>query len=111
WTENDFRRRKAAPGYLEHRRIEDVVVGMNRPGLDTCVIAAGVPYGRGEGVLAPLFQRAWQYPSMPLELPCHFGEETRALPALVHVADLCGMVTAIIGTGSSPKRYMLCLED
>lgn len=58
-SEDNYKRRKPLPRLADLKTAETALMRMQRPGLKTFVVGAGVLYGNGEYLLHPLFKSAW----------------------------------------------------
>ncbi|XP_060037002.1 adenylate kinase 7 [Erinaceus europaeus] len=107
FTEEDYRRRRHHPNFLDHINAEKIVLklGKNVKKFTTYVVAAGIQYGMEEGVLHTFFKMAWlgELPALPV-----FGNGTNVIPA-IHVMDLAGVVQNIID--HVPKLHYLVAVD
>ncbi|KAK2492365.1 hypothetical protein MC885_005349 [Smutsia gigantea] len=107
FTEEDYRRRKHHPNFLDHINAEKMVLkfGKNAKKFSTYVVAAGLQYGVEEGFLHTFFKTAWlgEAPALPV-----FGDGTNVIPA-IHVLDLAGVIQNIID--HVPKRHYLVAVD
>ncbi|ERE73390.1 adenylate kinase 7-like isoform 1 [Cricetulus griseus] len=93
FTEEDYRRRKHHPNFLDHINAEKIVLksGKNAKKFATYVLATGLQYGLEGGILHAFFKMAWlgEMPALPV-----FGDGTNVIPA-IHVLDLAGRKTAL----------------
>ena len=104
----EFMKRKAPEEFKSWKGCETLAisVGMNKPGLDVYVLAAGVVYGNGESVLEFLFKAAWL--ESPKALPV-VGDGTNFVPA-VHVRDLARAVKHVVLTKPA-KKYLFVVDS
>ncbi|XP_016015363.2 adenylate kinase 7 [Rousettus aegyptiacus] len=107
FTEEDYRRRKHHPNFLDHINAEKMVLklGKNVKKLVTYVVAAGLQYGMEGGILHSFFKLAWlgDVPALPV-----FGDGMNIIPA-IHVLDLAGVIQNIID--HMPKHHYLVAVD
>ncbi|XP_065762387.1 adenylate kinase 7 isoform X5 [Muntiacus reevesi] len=107
FTEEDYRRRKQHPNFLDHINAEKMVLkfGKNVRKFTTYVVAAGLQYGMEGGILHAFFKLAWlgEVPALPV-----FGDGTNVIPA-IHVLDLAGVIQNIID--HVPKLHYLVAVD
>ncbi|XP_044087175.1 adenylate kinase 7 [Neovison vison] len=107
FTEEDYRRRKHHPNFLDHINAEKMVLkfGKNTKKFTTYVVAAGLQYGGEGGILHYFFKIAWlgEVPALPV-----FGDGTNVIPA-IHVLDLAGVIQNIID--HVPKLHYLVAVD
>ncbi|XP_029808273.1 adenylate kinase 7 isoform X2 [Suricata suricatta] len=108
FTEEDYRRRKHHPNFLDHINAEKMVLkfGKNAKKFATYVVAAGLQYGAEGGILHHFFKMAWagEVPALPV-----FGDGTNVIPA-IHVLDLAGVIQNIID--HVPKlRYLVTVDE
>ncbi|XP_055274472.1 adenylate kinase 7 isoform X3 [Moschus berezovskii] len=107
FTEEDYRRRKQHPNFLNHINAEKMVLkfGKNVRKFATYVVAAGLQYGMEGGILHAFFKLAWlgEVPALPV-----FGDGTNVIPA-IHVLDLAGVIQNIID--HVPKLHYLVAVD
>ncbi|EPY81594.1 adenylate kinase 7 [Camelus ferus] len=107
FTEEDYRRRKHHPNFLDHINAEKMVLkcGKNVKKFATYVVAAGLQYGMEGGILHTFFKMAWlgEVPALPV-----FGDGTNVVPA-IHVLDLAGVIQNIID--HVPKLHYLVAVD
>ncbi|XP_022431564.1 adenylate kinase 7 isoform X4 [Delphinapterus leucas] len=108
FTEEDYRRRKHHPNFLDHINAEKMVLkfGKKVRKFATYVVAAGLQYGMEGGILHAFFKLAWsgEVPALPV-----FGDGTNVIPA-IHVLDLAGVIQNIID--HVPKfRYLVAVDE
>ncbi|EHB04110.1 Putative adenylate kinase 7 [Heterocephalus glaber] len=108
FTEEDYRRRKNHPNFLDHINAEKTVLkfGKNTKMFATYVVAAGLQYGMEGGILHTFFKLAWlgDIPELPV-----FGDGTNVIPT-IHVLDLAGVIQNIID--HVPKhRYLVAVDE
>lgn len=100
-TEEEFKRRRAHNNFRGHIAAEKLVLKCGRKTnnkLHTYVIAAGLPYGNGEGVFHALFKAAWH--ADPAALPLFATGEGEAagtnIVPTIHVKDLAGCILNVL---------------
>uniref|UniRef100_A0A8C5WAH7 Adenylate kinase 7 n=1 Tax=Microcebus murinus TaxID=30608 RepID=A0A8C5WAH7_MICMU len=107
FTEEDYRRRKPHPNFMDHINAEKMVLkfGKNAKKIITYVVAAGLQYGAEGGILHTFFKMAWlgDMPALPV-----FGDGTNVIPA-IHVHDLAGVIQNVID--HVPKIHYLVGVD
>ncbi|XP_059542041.1 adenylate kinase 7 isoform X1 [Myotis daubentonii] len=108
FTEEDYRRRKHHPNFLDHINAEKMVLkfGKNVKKFATYVVATGLQYGVEGGILHFFFKLAWlgEVPALPV-----FGDGTNVIPA-IHVLDLAGVIQNVID--HVPKvHYLVAVDD
>uniref|UniRef100_A0A8C9AJT7 Adenylate kinase 7 n=1 Tax=Prolemur simus TaxID=1328070 RepID=A0A8C9AJT7_PROSS len=107
FTEEDYRRRKPHPNFLDHINAEKMVLkfGKNAKKFTTYVVAAGIQYGAEGGILHNFFKMAWlgEMPALPV-----FGDGTNVIPG-IHVLDLAGVIQNVID--HTPKVHYLVAVD
>nr|XP_034344407.1 adenylate kinase 7 isoform X2 [Arvicanthis niloticus] len=107
FTEEDYRRRKHHPNFLDHINAEKIVLkfGKNAKKFATYVVASGLQYGAEGGILHTFFKMAWlgEIPALPV-----FGDGTNCIPA-IHVVDLAGVIQNVID--HVPKLHYLVAVD
>ncbi|XP_045417142.1 adenylate kinase 7 isoform X2 [Lemur catta] len=107
FTEEDYRRRKPHPNFLDHINAEKKVLkfGKNAKKFAIYVVAAGIQYGAEGGILHNFFKMAWlgEMPALPV-----FGDGTNVIPG-IHVLDLAGVIQNVID--HTPKVHYLVAVD
>ncbi|XP_023061119.1 adenylate kinase 7 isoform X5 [Piliocolobus tephrosceles] len=107
FTEEDYRRRKSHPNFLDHINAEKMVLKFGRKNrkFATYVVAAGLQYGAEGGMLHTFFKMAWlgEIPALPV-----FGDGTNVIPT-IHVLDLAGVIQNVID--HTPKPHYLVAVD
>ncbi|KFO21337.1 adenylate kinase 7 isoform X1 [Fukomys damarensis] len=108
FTEEDYRRRKNHPNFLDHITAEKTVLkfGKNTKMFATYVVAAGLQYGMEGGILHTFFKLAWlgDIPELPV-----FGDGTNVIPT-IHVLDLAGVIQNIIDQVPKP-HYLVAVDE
>ncbi|KAM9071015.1 adenylate kinase 7 isoform X1 [Sarcophilus harrisii] len=108
FSEEDYRRRKPHPNFLDHINAEKLVLktGKNNKKFSTYVVASGLIYGAEEGILHLFFKMAWLGETTTLPV---FGEGTNIIPA-IHVLDLAGILQNIVD--HMPKvHYLIAMDE
>ncbi|ELK01190.1 Putative adenylate kinase 7 [Pteropus alecto] len=135
FTEEDYRRRKHHPNFLDHINAEKMVLKLGKnvlaqvlvqpekrkalylgpqqslptkasiKKLVTYVVAAGLQYGMEGGILHSFFKLAWLGDVPALPV---FGDGMNIIPA-IHVLDLAGVIQNIID--HMPKHHYLVAVD
>ncbi|XP_028919117.1 adenylate kinase 7 isoform X1 [Ornithorhynchus anatinus] len=109
FTEEDYRRRKAHPNFIDHLNAEKTVIKLgktNKQKFSTYVVAAGLTYGAEGGILHSYFKNAWlgEIPALPI-----FGEGTNIIPT-IHILDLAGVLQNI--ADHRPRtHYLIAVDD
>ncbi|XP_040598467.1 adenylate kinase 7 isoform X1 [Mesocricetus auratus] len=107
FTEEDYRRRKHHPNFLDHINAEKIVLkfGKNGKKFATYVVATGIQYGVEGGILHAFFKMAWlgEIPALPV-----FGDGSNVVPT-IHVLDLAGVIQNVID--HVPKLHYLVAVD
>ncbi|XP_050010784.1 adenylate kinase 7 isoform X1 [Alexandromys fortis] len=107
FTEEDYRRRKHHPNFLDHINAEKIVLKLGKAGkkFSTYVVATGLQYGVEGGILHAFFKMAWlgDIPALPV-----FGDGSNVIPA-IHVLDLAGVIQNVID--HLPKLHYLVAVD
>nr|XP_020862979.1 adenylate kinase 7 isoform X2 [Phascolarctos cinereus] len=108
FSEEDYRRRKPHPNFLDHINAEKLVLktGKNNKKFATYVVASGLIYGAEEGILHLFFKMAWLGETLTLPV---FGDGTNIIPA-IHVLDLAGVLQNI--ADHVPKvHYLIAMDE
>ncbi|KAM5339532.1 adenylate kinase 7 [Glossophaga mutica] len=108
FTEEDYRRRKHHPHFLDHINAEKMVLkfGKTAKKFATYVVAAGLQYGVEGGILHFFLKLAWlgEIPALPV-----FGDGSNVIPT-IHVLDLAGVIQNLID--HMPKsRYLVAVDE
>ncbi|XP_030658745.1 adenylate kinase 7 isoform X5 [Nomascus leucogenys] len=108
FTEEDYRRRKSHPNFLDHINAEKMVLKFGRKArkFATYVVAAGLQYGAEGGMLHTFFKMAWlgEIPALPV-----FGDGTNVIPT-IHVLDLAGVIENVIDHAPKP-HYLVAVDE
>uniref|UniRef100_A0A8C6Z562 Adenylate kinase 7 n=1 Tax=Nothoprocta perdicaria TaxID=30464 RepID=A0A8C6Z562_NOTPE len=106
FTDEDYRRRKSHPNFTDHINAEKLVLklGKNQK-FTTYVVASGLQYGAGEGILHYFFKMAWlsEAPAIPV-----FGNGNNFIPT-IHVVDLAAILQNI--ADHKPKTHYIVAVD
>ncbi|XP_063188884.1 adenylate kinase 7 isoform X2 [Chroicocephalus ridibundus] len=108
FTDEDYRRRKAHPDFIDHINAEKLILKLgktNKHKFSTYVVASGHQYGAGEGLLHYFFKIGWlsETPALPV-----FGDGNNFIPT-IHVVDLAAVVQNI--ADHRPRsRYILAVD-
>ncbi|XP_054053500.1 adenylate kinase 7 [Rissa tridactyla] len=108
FTDEDYRRRKAHPDFIDHINAEKLILKLgktNKHKFSTYVVASGHQYGAGEGLLHYFFKIGWlsETPAVPV-----FGDGNNFIPT-IHVVDLAAVVQNI--ADHRPRsRYILAVD-
>ncbi|XP_009320828.1 PREDICTED: adenylate kinase 7 [Pygoscelis adeliae] len=94
FTDEDYRRRKSHPNFMDHINAEKLILKLgktNKHKFSTYVVASGLQYGAGEGVLHYFFKIGWlsETPTIPV-----FGDGNNFIPT-IHVLDLAAVLQNI----------------
>ncbi|XP_074854819.1 adenylate kinase 7 isoform X2 [Carettochelys insculpta] len=108
FTEEDYRRRKSHPNFMEHINAEKVIIKLgknNKKKFSTYVVASGLQYGAEEGIFHYFFKTAWlgEIPALPV-----FGEGTNFLPT-IHIVDLAAVLQNI--ADHRPRTHYIVAVD
>ncbi|XP_006839574.1 PREDICTED: adenylate kinase 7 [Chrysochloris asiatica] len=107
FTEEDYRRRKHHPNFVDHINAEKMVLkfGKNMKKFATYVVVAGLQYGMEGGILHTYFKTAWlgEVPALSV-----YGDGSNIIPA-IHVLDLAGVIQNVID--HVPKVHYLVAVD
>ena len=108
FTEDQYNRRIPHVKYLTWRESEKLVAASCSDRLKTFVVFAGLPYGRGEELLHPLFKQAWSLAAEGLPI---YGSGRQVVP-MIHVSDLVTFSIKLFTAAELPElRYMFCTDD
>ncbi|NWX96505.1 KAD7 kinase, partial [Nothoprocta ornata] len=108
FTDEDYRRRKSHPNFTDHINAEKLVLKLgknNKQKFTTYVVASGLQYGAGEGILHYFFKMAWlsEAPAIPV-----FGNGNNFIPT-IHVVDLAAILQNI--ADHKPKTHYIVAVD
>ncbi|KAJ7345156.1 hypothetical protein JRQ81_001106 [Phrynocephalus forsythii] len=108
FTEEDYRRRKPHPSFMEHINAEKTIIKLgknNKSKFTTYVVASGVQYGVEERLLHYFFKLSWlgETPA----IPC-FGDGRNFVPA-IHIVDLAAVLQNV--ADHRPRNHYLLAVD
>ncbi|XP_077676571.1 adenylate kinase 7 isoform X4 [Eretmochelys imbricata] len=108
FTEEDYRRRKPHPNFMDHVNAEKVIIKLgktNKNKFSTYVVASGLQYGAEEGIFHYFFKTAWlgETPAIPV-----FGDGNNFLPT-IHVVDLAAVLQNI--ADHRPRTHYIVAVD
>ncbi|XP_063998071.1 adenylate kinase 7 isoform X2 [Pogoniulus pusillus] len=108
FTDEDYRKRKAHPNFVDHINAEKLVLKLgktNKHKFSTYIVASGHQYGAEEGVLHYFFKTGWlsEAPTLPV-----FGDGNNFIPT-IHVVDLAAVVQNI--ADRRPKSHYVLAVD
>ncbi|KAM9148287.1 adenylate kinase 7 [Pangshura tecta] len=108
FTEEDYRRRKPHPNFMDHINAEKVIIKLgktNKNKFSTYVVASGLQYGAEEGIFHCFFKTAWlgETPAIPV-----FGDGSNFLPT-IHVVDLAAVLQNI--ADHRPRTHYIVAVD
>ncbi|NXW23412.1 KAD7 kinase, partial [Circaetus pectoralis] len=108
FTDEDYRRRKSHPNFMEHINAEKLILKLgktNKHKFSTYVVASGHQYGAGEGVLHYFFKIGWlsETPTIPV-----FGDGNNFIPT-IHVLDLAAVLQNI--ADHRPRSHYILAVD
>ncbi|NXX86178.1 KAD7 kinase, partial [Urocolius indicus] len=108
FTEEDYRRRKSHPNFVDHINAEKLILKLGRTNkrkFVTYVVASGHPYGAGEGVFHYFFKVSWlsEAPAIPV-----FGDGNNFIPT-IHVLDLAAVLQNVAEQRPS-SHYILAVD-
>ncbi|KAK2541207.1 hypothetical protein Q9233_000853 [Columba guinea] len=109
FTDEDFRKRKAHPNFVDHINAEKLILKLgktNKRKFLTYIVASGHQYGAEEGVLHYFFKIGWlsETPAIPV-----FGDGNNFIPT-IHVLDLAAVLQNI--ADHRPRsHYILAVDE
>ncbi|NXT54249.1 KAD7 kinase, partial [Pluvianellus socialis] len=108
FTDEDYRRRKSHPNFIDHINAEKLVLKLgktNKHKFSTYVVASGHQYGAGEGLLHYFFKIGWlsETPAIPV-----FGDGNNFIPT-IHVLDLAAVLQNI--ADHRPRSHYILAVD
>ncbi|NXY77503.1 KAD7 kinase, partial [Glareola pratincola] len=108
FTDEDYRRRKAHPDFMDHINAEKLILKLgktNKHKFSTYVVASGHQYGAGEGLLHYFFKIGWlsETPAIPV-----FGDGNNFIPT-IHVVDLAAVLQNI--ADHRPRSHYILAVD
>ncbi|NXA37059.1 KAD7 kinase, partial [Eudromia elegans] len=109
FTDEDYRKRKPHPNFTDHINAEKLVLRLgknNKQKFTTYVVASGLQYGAGEGILHYFFKLAWlsESPAIPV-----FGNGNNFIPT-IHVLDLAAILQNI-ADHKTKTRYIIAIDE
>ncbi|XP_065611752.1 adenylate kinase 7 [Cyrtonyx montezumae] len=109
FTEEDYRRRKSHPNFVDHLNAEKLVLKLgkiNKHVFSTYVVASGLQYGAGEGVLHYFFKIGWLSEATAIPV---FGHGNNYIPT-IHVHDLAAVLQNV--ADHRPRfHYILAVDE
>ncbi|XP_042721852.1 adenylate kinase 7 [Lagopus leucura] len=109
FTEEDYRKRKPHPNFMDHINAEKLVLKLgknNKQAFSTYVVASGIQYGAEEGVLHYFFKIGWLSETNAIPV---FGNGNNYIPT-IHVHDLAGVLQNI--ADHRPRfHYILAVDE
>ncbi|NXX93878.1 KAD7 kinase, partial [Centropus bengalensis] len=107
-TDEDYRRRKPHPNFMDHINAEKLILKLGRTDkkkFSAYVVASGHQYGAGEGIFHYFFKMGWlsEAPAIPV-----FEEGNNFIPT-IHVLDLAAVLQNI--ADQRPKSYYILAVD
>ncbi|XP_050566885.1 adenylate kinase 7 isoform X5 [Cygnus atratus] len=109
FTEEDYRRRKSHPNFMDHINAEKLILKLgktNKHIFSTYVVASGLQYGAGEGVLHYFFKIGWLSEATAIPV---FGHGNNFIPT-IHVLDLAAVLQNV--ADHRPRfHYILAVDE
>ncbi|NXH09351.1 KAD7 kinase, partial [Bucco capensis] len=108
FTDEDYRRRKSHPNFMDHINAEKLVIKLgktNKSKFSTYVVASGHQYGAGEGVLHYFFKIGWLSDTSAIPV---FGDGNNFIPT-IHVVDLAAVLQNI--ADHRPRSHYILAVD
>ncbi|KAJ6661827.1 hypothetical protein lerEdw1_012998, partial [Lerista edwardsae] len=108
FTEEDYRRRKPHPNFMDHINAEKTIIKLGKTSknkLSTYVVASGVQYGAEERILHFFFKSSWlgDTPAIPF-----FGDGRNFVPT-IHILDLAAVLQNV--ADHKPRTHYLLAVD
>ncbi|XP_055649881.1 adenylate kinase 7 [Falco peregrinus] len=108
FTDEDYRRRKSHPNFVEHINAEKLILKLgktNKHKFSTYVVASGLQYGAEEGVLHYFFKIGWlsESPAIPV-----FGDGNNFIPT-IHILDLAAVLQNV--ADHRPRTHYILAVD
>ncbi|NWY91195.1 KAD7 kinase, partial [Loxia curvirostra] len=108
FNEEDFRRRRSHPGFLDHINAEKHIAKLgktNKRKFSTYVVASGHQYGAEEGLFHYFFKMCWlgETPAIPV-----FGDGRNIIPT-IHICDLA-IVLQNVAEHRPDFQYILAVD-
>ncbi|XP_035184046.1 adenylate kinase 7 isoform X2 [Oxyura jamaicensis] len=109
FTEEDYRRRKSHPNFMDHINAEKLILKLGKTNthiFSTYVVASGLQYGAGEGVLHYFFKIGWLSEATAIPV---FGHGNNFIPT-IHLLDLAAVLQNV--ADHKPKfHYILAVDE
>ncbi|NXL85574.1 KAD7 kinase, partial [Alectura lathami] len=109
FTEEDYRRRKSHPNFMDHINAEKLILKVgktNKHLFTTYVVASGLQYGAEEGILHYFFKLGWLSETTAIPV---FGHGNNCIPT-IHVLDLAALLQNI--ADHKPRsHYILAVDE
>ncbi|NXI64829.1 KAD7 kinase, partial [Anseranas semipalmata] len=109
FTDEDYRRRKSHPNFIDHINAEKLILKLgktNKHLFSTYVVASGLQYGAGEGVLHYFFKIGWLSEATAIPV---FGHGNNFVPT-IHVLDLAAVLQNVAEHRPS-SHYILAVDE
>ncbi|XP_009100590.3 adenylate kinase 7 isoform X3 [Serinus canaria] len=108
FNEEDFRRRRSHPGFVDHINAEKHIAKLgktNKKKFSTYVVASGHQYGAEEGLFHYFFKMCWlgETPAIPV-----FGDGKNIIPT-IHIRDLA-IVLQNVAEHRPDFQYILAVD-
>ncbi|XP_039568628.1 adenylate kinase 7 isoform X3 [Passer montanus] len=108
FNEDDFRKRRSHPGFLDHINAEKHIAKLgktNKKKFSTYVVASGHQYGAEEGLFHYFFKMCWlgETPAIPV-----FGDGKNIIPT-IHIRDLA-IVLQNVAEHRPNFQYVLAVD-
>ncbi|XP_066468320.1 adenylate kinase 7 isoform X1 [Tiliqua scincoides] len=108
FTEEDYRRRKPHPNFMDHINAEKTIMKLGKTTkskFSTYVVASGVQYGGEERILHYFFKLSWlgDTPAIPI-----FGDGRNFVPT-IHILDLAAVLQNV--ADHKPRTHYLIAVD
>ncbi|XP_053140545.1 adenylate kinase 7 isoform X2 [Hemicordylus capensis] len=108
FTEEDYRRRKPHPNFIDHINAEKTIIKLGKTAkskFTTYVVASGVQYGAEERILHYFFKLSWlgETPAIPF-----FGDGRNFVPT-IHILDLAAVLQNV--ADHRPRTHYLIAVD
>uniref|UniRef100_A0A8C4UY88 Adenylate kinase 7 n=1 Tax=Falco tinnunculus TaxID=100819 RepID=A0A8C4UY88_FALTI len=108
FTDEDYRRRKSHPNFVEHINAEKLILKLGKTSkhkFSTYVVASGLQYGAEEGVLHYFFKIGWlsESPAIPV-----FGDGNNFIPT-IHILDLAAVLQNV--ADHRPRTHYILAVD
>ncbi|NWH31606.1 KAD7 kinase, partial [Chloropsis hardwickii] len=108
FNENDFRKRKSHPSFMDHINAEKHIAKLgktNQKKFSTYIVASGHQYGAEEGLFHYFFKMSWlgETPAIPV-----FGDGKNVIPT-IHIRDLA-VVLQNVAEHRPDSQYVLAVD-